>query len=456
MSLPVNADRRGGVAIPPPQSWPAAKPADPPAAWPPLHDRAAPALPLPAGGAWGGIKLKPGSDWPPGRVVRAPPRRPLAAAPVSSALERAVSAPVPLSPPRSSYVTPAFAVPSAPPSPHSPERQRAPRPRRPAPPARARAVRCLARALDAAAAAGDGGCLPPGAARGRLAAAALAPAPAPGQGETTLAALAPGSLSHDAIGALLASVAADLAALHATRALHRRVCGGAVFLRASSPSTARLAPPLPGGRLPPGGSPCVVDAKVCGAPHAAPEVARARADRAPYTAAGDVWALGATVAVALAQPGHPPLFAHPPALLAAAAADGRVDSLQAWVDAGLARCLGGGVPADAVALVGSMLRVDPGQRPSAVAVAARAWGCGGARTPPPPPLPPSPGRPSGLDRDTLAAMAALWPAGDRAGSTRPPRARRARDRGDADDGPLAWLSRLLPRQPPLQAAMQLG
>jgi hypothetical protein len=44
----------------------------------------------------------------------------------------------------------------------------------------------------------------------------------------------------------------------------------------------------------------LVDAKTCGAPHPAPEVARARVDRVAYTRAGDVWALGATAARVLA------------------------------------------------------------------------------------------------------------------------------------------------------------
>ena len=498
------ADRRAPAPAPAPTpSWPAKD-----AAWPPLTDPRGPPPPAaaaPPRGAWRtaptsttGVRLVPGADWPP----RPPLPRPGAGACSRAAvLDRAPSAPVPLSP-RASVHTPAtFDPPLAPP--HSPERLRAPRPRRPAPARRPRAARGLAGELAAAAGAGGDGALPPGAARGRLAVAALAPPLALEEGDVTLddalaAAAAAGCgstplLTLRGVALVVAGAAADLATLHAAGALHRRVRGASVVLSVSTdPSSARLAPPPDGGaRLPPrGGAVALIDAKTCGGRHPAPEVARARVDRVAYTRAGDVWALGATAAaalVAVAAPpsaaAAPPLCTHPAALLAAAQGGATVDALQAWLDGALAKalapcCVGGGdanadedaaaAAAPLVDLVASMLRVDPGQRPTAAAVAARAaalangGGCGGdnAMTPcaaashPTTPVPE-------LDGDTLDALARLWPAAGRGrgraagGSAAPRFGRRAgsgrRGTGGgataAEDGPLGWLSRLVTRQP---------
>ena len=496
------ADRRAPAPAPAP-AWPAKD-----AAWPPLTDPRGPPPPAaaapPPRGAWRtaptsmtGMRLVPGADWPP-RPPRPPPGGGGCSRDASAAaLDRAHSASVPLSP-RASVHTPAtFDPPLAPP--HSPERLRAPRPRRPAPARRLRAARGLASELAAAAGAGGDGALPPGAARGRLAVAALAPPLALEAEDITLddalaAAAAAGGgstplLTPRGVALVVARAAADLAALHAAGALHRRVCGASVVFSVSTdPASARLAPPPDGGaRLPPrGGAVVLVDAKTCGGRHPAPEVARARVDRVAYTRAGDVWALGATAAAALvavaAPPSSaavPPLCTHPAALLAVAQGGATVDALQAWLDGALAKALAPCCVSDGdadfsaaaasplVDLVASMLRVDPGQRPTAAAVAARAavlaeggCGVGGASEPPSAVASHTTTPVLELDGDTLDALARLWPAAGRGrgratgGGGGPKFGRRtgaARRTGGgataAEDGPLGWLSRLVTRQP---------
>ena len=189
-------------------------------------------------------------------------------------------------------------------------------------------------------------------------------------------------LSEAEVGVVVASLARQLARVHAAGKVHRRVCASAVLVSrrgggeggegendsenrlgrkscrkslllpafssaaASSSSIIRLAPAAPGGRLPRDGRPllgpkvavvaaaALSSASVSGTPHPAPEIARSRegsgngsGGSVRHAPPSDVWSLGVLAAGLLsgAPRGAAPPFALPGALLAAAATENSND-----------------------------------------------------------------------------------------------------------------------------------